>query len=80
MHLKAVLIRFFRSYNYEYLRKHNQKTKKLPWEMIDETWFPYVRVLVEPKTGVLTDFASFSRDIEALQYAPLNSVQVTADG
>lgn len=44
MFLSAVLTRFFKSFNYDYLRKHHAKAKPLPWEEINGAWFPYVRV------------------------------------
>ena len=44
MYLKAVLIRFFKSFNYDFLRKHHPTAKPFPWELIDGAWFPFVRV------------------------------------
>lgn len=44
MFLKAVLIRFFKSFNYDFLRKHHPDAKPLPWEQMDAGWFPFVRV------------------------------------
>jgi predicted ATPase len=54
MHLSAVLIRFFKSFNYDFLRKHHAEAKSHPWEKIDEAWFPFVRVpLVRDITTVV---------------------------
>ena len=44
MHLKAVLIRFFKSFNYDFLRKHHARAVPEPWELSDGAWFPYVRI------------------------------------
>lgn len=44
MYLKAVLVRFFKSFNFDYLRKNHSEAKPLPWENIGEAWFPFVRI------------------------------------
>ncbi len=44
MYLKTVLIRFFKSFNYDFLRKHHPNAQPDPWELIDGAWFPFVRV------------------------------------
>jgi len=44
MYLKAVLARFFKSFNFDYLRKNHSEAKSLPWESIGNTWFPFVRI------------------------------------
>lgn len=44
MYLKAVLVRFFKSFNFDYLRKNHPDAKPSPWEQIDEAWFPFVRI------------------------------------
>jgi len=44
VHLKTVLIRFFKSFNYDFLRKHHANAKASPWEDIDGAWFPFVRI------------------------------------
>ena len=44
MYLKTVLIRFFKSFNYDFLRKHHPTATQQPWELIDGAWFPFVRV------------------------------------
>jgi predicted ATPase len=44
MYLKAVLIRFFKSFNYDFLRKHHPTAAQQPWELIEGAWFPFVRV------------------------------------
>ncbi len=49
MLLKTVFVRFYKSFNFDYLRKYNAQAKRQPWEMIDEMWYPYVRVPIDPK-------------------------------
>lgn len=44
MYIKTVLIRFFKSFNYDFLRKHHPSAQHDPWELIDGAWFPFVRV------------------------------------
>lgn len=44
MYLKAVLVRFFKSFNFDYLRKNHPEAKPSPWEHIGEAWFPFVRI------------------------------------
>jgi len=44
VYLKEVLIRFFKSFNYDYLRKHHPNAKPDPWEQLDVGWFPFVRI------------------------------------
>ncbi len=44
MHVKAVLVRFFRSFNFDFLRKNHPNATPQPWEMIGPAWFPFVRI------------------------------------
>ena len=47
MRLKTVFIRFYKSFNFDYLRKYHPGAKKYPWGMIGEMWYPYVRIPIE---------------------------------
>ena len=48
MFLKSVLIRFYKSFNYDYLRKSDSKVKTHhSWETFDEMWYPYVTIPIE---------------------------------
>ena len=50
MHLKNVFIRFYKSFNFDYLRKFNPNVRdRFPWEDLDSMWYPYVRVPIDPK-------------------------------
>ena len=48
MLLRSALIRFYRSFNYNYLRKSDVSvTQKPPWEYFEDKWFPHVRIPIE---------------------------------
>lgn len=51
MRLKTVFVRFYKSFNFDYLRKFDPKEtdSKKPWEMIDKKWYPYVEIPINPK-------------------------------
>lgn len=48
MHVKSVLIRFFKSFNFDYLRKNHPSAIADDWETINGAWFPFVRVPLCP--------------------------------
>ena len=48
MFLKSVFVRFYKSFNYDYLRKFDSKVKThLPWETFNGMWYPYVTIPIE---------------------------------
>lgn len=47
MLLRTVLVRFYKSFNYDYLKKFHGNAKTQPWEKIENMWYPYVRVPIE---------------------------------
>lgn len=49
MRLSGVFVRFYKSFNYDYLRKHRTGAESSPWELIDGLWYPFVRVLIDPQ-------------------------------
>jgi predicted ATP-dependent endonuclease of OLD family len=51
MRLKTVFVRFYKSFNFDYLRKFDPKEtdSKKPWEMIGEKWYPYVEIPINSK-------------------------------
>jgi hypothetical protein len=53
MLLKTVFIRFYRSFNYDYLRKHHidAPAKAKPWENVENAFFPYVRIPIDSHDG-----------------------------
>lgn len=45
MRVNEVLVRFYRAFNYDYLRKYHDKGSSLPWEIVDDgSWYPFVSV------------------------------------
>ncbi len=49
MYLKTVFIRFYKSFNDDFLRKNDSKAKPEPWEKIGEVFCPYIKVPIENK-------------------------------
>lgn len=50
MHLATVFVRFYKSFNFDYLRKFDAKaTHRHQWEMIGDLWYPYVRIPIDEK-------------------------------
>ncbi|WP_333357578.1 AAA family ATPase [Microcoleus sp. B3-A4] len=49
MLLKKVFIRFYKSFNDDFLRKNNDRVKPKPWELIKNAFYPYIEVPIEPK-------------------------------
>jgi predicted ATP-dependent endonuclease of OLD family len=47
MHLKTVFIRFYKSFNDDFLRKNDGRIKPKPWEKIDGAFYPYIEVPIE---------------------------------
>jgi predicted ATPase len=48
MRLTRLYVRFFRSFNFDYERKASAGAVEKPWEMVDDAWFPFVRVDLDP--------------------------------
>ncbi|NEO84860.1 MAG: AAA family ATPase [Spirulina sp. SIO3F2] len=49
MHLKKVFIRFYKSFNDDFLRKNNERVKPKPWEKVNNAFYPYIEVPIEEK-------------------------------
>ncbi|MXW03424.1 MAG: AAA family ATPase [Holophagales bacterium] len=50
MKLKSVYVRFFKSFNYDYLRKTTSADpRRKPWEFIEDKWYPHVRVQLDER-------------------------------
>lgn len=47
MKLKTVYARFFKSFNFDHLRKAHPEAKPKPWEEFRGLWFPYVEVRID---------------------------------
>ncbi|MEK7485508.1 MAG: AAA family ATPase, partial [Planctomycetota bacterium] len=46
MKLISILIRAYRSFNYDYRKKYDSQAykEKKPWEMIEDQWFPFIEI------------------------------------
>ncbi len=49
MRLKKIFIRFYKSFNDDFLRKNDDRVKPKPWELINDAFYPYIVVPIESK-------------------------------
>ena len=53
MRLESVFIRFYKSFNIDYMRQHDSRVQKKLWEIIKsddtEMWYPYIQVPIDSK-------------------------------
>lgn len=49
MILKTVFVRFYKSFNFDYLRKYHGSSEEKPWEDLDGMWYPFVRIPIDAK-------------------------------
>lgn len=49
MRLTRVYVRFFKSFNFDYERRANEKAQRATWEILPEGWYPHVRLDVDPQ-------------------------------
>ncbi|MCY3505632.1 MAG: AAA family ATPase [Chloroflexi bacterium] len=50
MILRTAYVRFYRAFNYDYLRKRHPEAKPAPWDsMEDGTFYPYVSLDIDPE-------------------------------
>lgn len=48
MKLTDLHVRFYKTFNYDYLRKFDRRVAPLPWELMDDdSWYPFVSVPLE---------------------------------
>src|SRR5438132_491885 len=47
--LRRVYVRFFKSFNFDYERRANEKAQRAKWEILPEGWYPHVRLDVDPQ-------------------------------
>ena len=47
MRLSTVFVRFYKSFNFDYLRKHHRDAEQEPWEDLDGAWYPFVRIPID---------------------------------
>lgn len=49
MKLKSLLVRFYKSFNYDYKRKIDPKAIRKPWELASGQFYPYVEIPIDNK-------------------------------
>lgn len=49
MRLARVYARFFKSFNFDYERRARENAIRHDWEQLEEGWYPYVRLDVDPE-------------------------------
>jgi predicted ATPase len=71
MRLTELQVRFFRSFNFDYETKANPKAKAKSWENIHGSWFPFIRIEIDPiVTAVVgANESGKSHLIEAIEFA-----------
>ena len=71
MRLTELQVRFFRSFNFDYETKANPKAKAKSWENINGSWFPFIRIEIDPiVTAVVgANESGKSHLIEAIEFA-----------
>jgi predicted ATP-dependent endonuclease of OLD family len=53
MNLKTVFVRFYKSFNFDYLKKYHAKAERKPWELLDGMWYPHIRIPIDPKVTTI---------------------------
>ena len=49
MRLKSVFVRFYKSFNYDHVRKIKEGITRKPWEFINSQFYPYVEISIDAK-------------------------------
>ncbi|MGD9689482.1 MAG: ATP-dependent endonuclease [Phycisphaerales bacterium] len=49
MKLKTVYVRCYKSFNFDYLRKVHAEARFDPWDMLDGSPYPYLRIALDPE-------------------------------
>ncbi len=45
--LSTLHVRFYKAFNYDYLRRNDDRVTPKPWEMTGDLWYPHVNVDIE---------------------------------
>jgi predicted ATPase len=48
MQLETLFVRFYKAFNYDYELREDYRAKRIDWQFIEEVWYPFVSVRVEP--------------------------------
>lgn len=70
MRLKKVYVRFYKSFNFDYERRFTSSIENAsPWDLMDGSWYPFVRVALEPSitTVVGSNEAGKSHLLDAIE-------------
>jgi len=49
MKLETVYARFYKSFNFDHIRKAHPEAKPKPWEMYEGKWYPYIEVPIDQR-------------------------------
>ena len=82
MILRTAYVRFYRAFNFDYLRKRHPEAKPDPWDrMEDDTFYPYVRLDIDPElTAVVgANESGKSQILQAIECALGHSDSSPAD-
>ena len=82
MILRTAYVRFYRAFNFDYLRKRHPEAKPDPWDqMEDGTFYPYVRLDIDPElTAVVgANESGKSQILQAIECALGHSDSSPAD-
>lgn len=71
MKATELYVRFFKSFNFDYIRKSTPNSTPQPWEMFDQGWYPHVRVSLEDEitTVVGANESGKSQLLDAIEYS-----------
>ena len=82
MILRTAYVRFYRAFNFDYLRKQHPNAQPDPWDqMEDDTFYPYVSLDIDPKLTAIVgaNESGKSQFLEAIECALGNKCPTPAD-
>jgi predicted ATPase len=53
MKLHTLYARFYKSFNFDHLRKAHHGAEQQPWEMYEGMWFPYIQVQIDSRVTTI---------------------------
>lgn len=71
MKLKSVFLRFYKSFNYDYIRESSSNPIPKAWEFFDDKWYPHVRVRLDDRITTIVGENESGKSclLEAIEYA-----------
>ena len=82
MILRTAYVRFYRAFNFDYLRKHHRNAHPDLWDMMpDSTFYPYVRLDLEPSVTAIVgaNESGKSQFLDAIECALGYKIPTPAD-